>query len=82
GVGIVYGWLQAALKGEQRYSDPEYLKAFRAYEFRNLVMGRHRNMEQTHAIVRATFPPKRPSATSSVPTEARTPSDVAVPSGS
>jgi glycosyltransferase involved in cell wall biosynthesis len=82
GLGIVYGWLQAALKREQRYSDPEYLKGFRAYEFRNLVLGRHRNMEQTHARVRATFPPKRSAATSAAPAQKRIPSDVVVPTGS
>jgi len=59
GLGILYGYLQALFQRNTRFNDPAYLRAFRAYERRSLLMGRRKNMYRTHDMVREMFEPKR-----------------------
>jgi len=53
GIGILVGYIRAALRGEQRYDNPEYLKFFRQYEFESVVLGRERTMRKFDAQARA-----------------------------
>jgi biofilm PGA synthesis N-glycosyltransferase PgaC len=57
GVGILWGYLKAWWKRENRFHHPEYLQHFRRYELRSLVMGKRRTMNRCHDQIRRTLPP-------------------------
>lgn len=56
GVGILFGYLQARLRGEQRYDDPAYLRHLRRYEWRSLLRGKRRTMQMSHDEIRRQWP--------------------------
>jgi biofilm PGA synthesis N-glycosyltransferase PgaC len=62
GIGILVGFLQAALKGLPRYENPEYLRHLRRYELESLFLGRVRTMLKFNAKARARFRGVRPMA--------------------
>ncbi len=55
GIGILVGFVQAALSGESRYEDPNYLKFFRRYELESLVLGRARTMNKYNDLARSSL---------------------------
>jgi hypothetical protein len=52
GVGIVCGYIGAALSGAPRYDDKEYLRHFRKYEMRGLLTGKRRTLLKHNASIR------------------------------
>lgn len=59
GIGILAGYLEAMMKRPERFDDPDYLEAFRAYELRSLLTGKRRTMTMVHDRIRRETPPKR-----------------------
>jgi glycosyltransferase involved in cell wall biosynthesis len=57
GVGIFCGYLQAMLRREKRFDDPDYLRLFRRYELESLLRGKRRTMNRHHDRIRTTFDP-------------------------
>ena len=53
GVGILVGYLRAAIKREPRYENPDYLRFFRRYELESLLFGRDRTTRKFNNQVRA-----------------------------
>jgi hemin uptake protein HemP len=50
--GILYGYLSAMLKSENRHDDSDYLKFFRRYEFQSLLNGKNKNLIQHNSQIR------------------------------
>jgi hypothetical protein len=65
GVGILVGYIHAAIRREPRFEDAEYLRFFRRYEFESLLFGRVRTMRKFNQQVRANFN-RRPSTPSAL----------------
>jgi glycosyltransferase involved in cell wall biosynthesis len=65
GVGILVGYIRAAIRREPRFEDAEYLRFFRRYEFESLLFGRVRTMRKFNQQVRASFD-RRPSTSSAL----------------
>jgi len=57
GIGIMWGYIKAMFKRQERYSDPAYFKNLRRYERRSLFFGKRRTMNEYHDHIRATTPP-------------------------
>jgi len=52
GLGILLGYLRAALSRHPRYDDPEYLAFFREHERKSLFRGRIRTLEERNEAIR------------------------------
>ena len=52
GIGIVWGYLLAALGGHARYDNPEYRRYLRKFEFRQLFTGRKRALAKENDRIR------------------------------
>ncbi len=52
GLGILLGYLRAAISRHPRYDDPEYLAYFRRTERRALLRGRGRTLEELNVAIR------------------------------
>lgn len=52
GLGILWGYLKATLARHERFRDREYLKHFRRYELRSLLLGKRRTMNAYHQRIR------------------------------
>jgi glycosyltransferase involved in cell wall biosynthesis len=52
GIGILFGYISAMLQGVPRYSDPEYLKFLRHYEFMSLIRGKRKTLEMYNRRIR------------------------------
>jgi hypothetical protein len=57
GLGIMWGYVKAMLGRQERFENREYLRHFRRYELRSLVLGKRRTMQAYHERVRSSFPP-------------------------
>lgn len=44
GLGMLYGWLEAAMRRRPRYEDPEFRRFLRAYQRRALIVGKARSI--------------------------------------
>jgi len=53
GLGILIGYIEAALSRTPRYGDKAYLKYFRRYELESLIRGKRRTLEKYNAMIRA-----------------------------
>jgi len=47
-LAILWGWLRAALLRMARYDDPEFRKFLRRYQWRSLLVGKKRAIEEIH----------------------------------
>ncbi len=56
GLGIVVGYLQAALHRDARHADVQCRQQIRQFELRSLVFGKRRTVERYHADVKRAFP--------------------------
>ncbi len=56
GVGIFWGYLRAMFDGHSRIGDRDYLRHFRRYELRSLLLGKRRTMNAYHDRIRSEFP--------------------------
>jgi glycosyltransferase involved in cell wall biosynthesis len=52
GLGILVGYLRAALARKPRVDDEDYLRFFRRYELESLLLGKRRTMERYHRRIR------------------------------
>jgi hypothetical protein len=52
GLGIGVGYLQAMLRGQERYDHPEYRAFLRRYEFQCLWHGKPKAMADLHDAIR------------------------------
>ncbi len=59
GVGILVGYFQALIRGEQRFEDKNYLPFFRKYELESLIFGKRRTMQKYHDKLRKEFPERQ-----------------------
>ena len=48
GLAILWGWLQSALQRKPRYNDMEFRKFLRKYQWRSLLVGKRRAIEEIH----------------------------------
>lgn len=48
GLAILWGWLKSALQGKPRYADPEFRVFLRRYQWRALLLGKRRAIEEIH----------------------------------
>ncbi len=48
GMAILWGWLKSALQGRPRYADPEFRAFLRHYQWRALLVGKRRAIEEIH----------------------------------
>lgn len=48
GLMILWGWLKSALQGKPRYDDLEFRKFLRKYQFRSLLVGKRRAIQEIH----------------------------------
>lgn len=48
GVGILVGYLEAAIRGSKRFDDSNFRRYLRRYELRSLLLGRRRTAEAYH----------------------------------
>jgi poly-beta-1,6-N-acetyl-D-glucosamine synthase len=48
GLAILWGWLRSALQRKPRYDDPEFRKFLRSYQWRSLLVGKRRAIEEIH----------------------------------
>jgi hypothetical protein len=48
GLFILWGWLKGALQGKPRYDDPEFRRFLRRYQWRALLVGKRRAIEEIH----------------------------------
>ncbi|HWB20856.1 MAG TPA: hypothetical protein VG711_11180, partial [Phycisphaerales bacterium] len=71
GIGILWGYIKAVFARHTRFNDPAYLKHFRRYELRSLLLGKRRTMNAYHDAVRKNFPPHPIAETKSNPNSAR-----------
>ena len=55
GIGILVGYVRAAIQRQSRYEDPDYLRFFRRYELESLFFGRDRTTRKFNNQVRAKF---------------------------
>ncbi len=67
GLGILWGYLKAWWKGEQRFRQPDYLRHFRRYEMRSLLTGKRRTMNRAHDRIRQQPPPLQHFARDTAP---------------
>lgn len=56
GIGILWGYVLAALAREPRYENAEYRRHLRRYELGSLVLGRRRTLRRYHERIRREFP--------------------------
>jgi glycosyltransferase involved in cell wall biosynthesis len=47
-LAMLWGWLSSAAKGKPRYDDPEFRKFLRRYQWRVLLVGKRRAIEELH----------------------------------
>ena len=59
GIGIMWGYIRAALKKEKRHDNPEYLRFLRRYELQSLIFGKRRTMARYHERIQGKPPPAR-----------------------
>lgn len=45
-LALLWGWLRSALRGDQRYEDPEFRRFLRRYQRRALIFGKRRAIEE------------------------------------
>lgn len=57
GAGILWGYLKAMFSGDERHDDEGYLRFFRKYELKSLLLGKRRTTNRYHDRIRAVFPP-------------------------
>ncbi|MFZ2160725.1 MAG: glycosyltransferase family A protein [Sideroxyarcus sp.] len=48
GLAILWGWLRSALQRKPRYGDLEFRKFLRSYQWRSLLVGKKRAIEEIH----------------------------------
>lgn len=48
GLAIFWGWLKSALQGKPRYADPAFSAFLRRYQWRALLVGKRRAIEEIH----------------------------------
>ncbi len=48
GLAILWGWLRSALQKKPRYNDMEFRKFLRKYQWRSLLVGKRRAIEEIH----------------------------------
>jgi GT2 family glycosyltransferase len=48
-VAMLWGWVKSALARKPRYSDPEFRRFLRRYQWRVLLVGKKRALEELHA---------------------------------
>ncbi|MDO8989433.1 MAG: glycosyltransferase family A protein [Sideroxyarcus sp.] len=48
GLAILWGWLRSALQRKPRYDDLEFRKFLRSYQWRSLMVGKRRAIEEIH----------------------------------
>lgn len=48
GLAILWGWLKSALQGKPRYADAEFRAFLRRYQWRALLVGKRRAIEEIH----------------------------------
>ena len=48
GLAILWGWLRSALQSKPRYEDPEFRKFLRNYQWRSLLVGKKRAIDEIH----------------------------------
>jgi glycosyltransferase involved in cell wall biosynthesis len=48
GLAILWGWLKSALGGKPRYADPAFRAFLRRYQWRALLVGKRRAIEEIH----------------------------------
>lgn len=48
GLAILWGWLRSALQRKPRYNDMEFRKFLRKYQWRSLMVGKRRAIEEIH----------------------------------
>jgi biofilm PGA synthesis N-glycosyltransferase PgaC len=47
-LAMLWGWLSSALQGKPRFDDPEFRKFIRRYQWRALLVGKKRAIEEIH----------------------------------
>lgn len=48
GLAMIWGWLSSALQRKPRYNNPEFRKFLRRYQWRSLLVGKKRAVEEIH----------------------------------
>lgn len=54
GLAMLWGWLKAALQGKPRYEDPAFRKFLHQYQWRVLLVGKVRALEEIHRNMEGT----------------------------
>lgn len=52
GLAILWGWLRSLLQGKPRYNDPAFRKFLRHYQWRSLLVGKKRAIEEIHRSIK------------------------------
>jgi len=55
GLAMIWGWLSSALQGKPRYGDLEFRSFLRRYQWRSLLLGKKRAIEEIHQKMNITY---------------------------